>query len=594
MQAIILAAGKGSRLADMTSNSPKVMLDINKTPLIKLTIETLYLSGIRKVIVAIGHCGMQIRGLLSDSYKEMKIEYVTNEYFESTNNIYTVWLCKNHFKSEDTLLIEGDVLFDEAIIKSFINSKSPNIIAVSELKPWMNGTILEKHNGIYQLKKSNSKAFKKSGLKTINIYKFSKEFSRKIFIPLIKNAIEKGKVNLYYENALTNDILNEYFDIYKVSRNERWIEIDNATDLFHAVLQFSNPEHKYNSLLKSYGGLWRSSEIIDFLYLSNPFFPPDELINELSNALSGLVKNYPSGPTTINQLSAATFQVNSEYTLVSNGASEMIEVVLAILNSTFGIFTPTFDEYINRVQNDKMRTTKLTSPDFLPDLPMIKSLSTTCDCIILINPNNPTGKGIKQDTILSMLDYLKKNKKYLIVDESFADFSSIPISLLSNQILRRYSNLFIIKSMGKSYGIPGLRLGALFTSNKEILQKVRSKLPIWNINSIAEYFFELFPRYKSTYIDACKKIQIERNYLGNRLSKNKNLSVFDSDANFIFLELLNGQSSEDLAFSLFRDYNILVKDCNSKKGISGKTYLRVAVKTREDNNKLIHALNSLV
>src|SRR5690606_22321603 len=129
-------------------------------------------------------------------------------------------------------------------------------------------------------------------------------------------------------------------------RNERWIEIDNATDLFHAVLQFSNPEHKYNSLLKSYGGLWRSSEIIDFLYLSNPFFPPDELINELSNALSGLVKNYPSGPTTINQLSAATFQVNSEYTLVSNGASEMIEVVLAILNSTFGIFTPTFDEYI--------------------------------------------------------------------------------------------------------------------------------------------------------------------------------------------------------------------------------------------------------
>lgn len=413
-------------------------------------------------------------------------------------------------------------------------------------------------------------------------------------MPLIKNAIKKKQLGLYYEDIITDSILNKHFEIYKAGKKEKWIEIDNAVDLFHAILQFSDPEHKYNSLLKSYGGLWRSSEIIDFFYLSNPFFPPDGLINELKNALPRLLDNYPSGGTTINHLAATTFQVKSGYTIVSNGASEMIECVLGILNCTFGILTPTFDEYINRVEKPKIRTAKLTAPDFLPDLTMIKNLSTTCDCIILINPNNPTGKGLKRDTILSMLDYLKENRKYLIVDESFADFSGTPVSLLSNHILRTYNNLFIIKSMGKSYGIPGLRLGALFTSNKEIRQRVRSKLPIWNINSIAEYFFELFPRYRSIYIDACKKVQNERNYLSTQLSKNKNLSVFNSDANFVFLELLNGRSSKDLAFSLFRDYNILVKDCNSKKGISGKAYLRVAVKTREDNDKLIHAINSLV
>ncbi|MDE6338528.1 MAG: aminotransferase class I/II-fold pyridoxal phosphate-dependent enzyme [Muribaculaceae bacterium] len=181
----------------------------------------------------------------------------------------------------------------------------------------------------------------------------------------------------------------------------------------------------------------------------------------------------------------------------------------------------------------------------------------------------------------------------LIVDESFVDFSDggFDNTLLRNEILELNPTLCVMKSISKSYGVPGLRLGVLASANEELITKMKKDVAIWNINSFAEFYMQIYGKYEKDYARACDKFREEREIFFNELNEIPNLRVIPSQANYFLCELTGSMTAHELALMLMTDHDILIKDCTSKKGFpNGKQYIRIAIRDRNDNNRLISAL----
>lgn len=197
---------------------------------------------------------------------------------------------------------------------------------------------------------------------------------------------------------------------------------------------------------------------------------------------------------------------------------------------------------------------------------------------------------------MRIIDECRKKDVLCIIDESFVDFADgdIRYTLLDDDLLQTYTNLLVIKSISKSYGVPGLRLGIAASANTEILQKMRNQMPIWNINSMAEYFLQIHGLYANDYLDACDKIAEERSRMIVELEKLRGLRVYPSQANYIMCCIHGKINAKDVANILVKDYNILIKDLTAKDGVPSEKYIRLAVKNRKENDELIQALKSIL
>jgi len=591
MQAIILSAGKGTRLGDLTSNCNKSMLEINGQTIISTALDKIASTGIKEVIIVIGYNGQAIEASIGNYYMGMLITYVQNDNFENANNIYSIWLCRNFLTRSDTMILEGDLIFDQEIIDNVLSSID-NTIVVAPLASAMNGSIVEiDHFQNMHFSKSskivdpNSKKYK-----TVNIYLFTQKFSQQVYVPLLAKEVLSGNLNQYYEDVLNTDIIRTFFKLQILSDNNKWFEIDTPSDLMIASVLFSKGERKYNELVMNYGGYWRFPKIADHYYLTNPFFPNQQMLNELKEALGELILNYPSGRTLLNTLATPIYKCEKKHLLVGNGSSEMIKILLNKLPGKFGVIVPTFEEYLNIIDPTKLVTLLPSSENFEVTIEELEILSNQVDCIIIVNPNNPTGSHLSSDLILQLLNILHSKGKYLILDESFADFF-IGESILSSKNLNRFDNLFIIKSLGKSHGIPGIRCGLLFSSNNRYMEILKNSLPIWNTNSILEHYLEIFPRYQRQFEQSCAKVAEERDCFYNELKEVSYLIPYPSYANFILCEVTTGSiTASEIVHILLEEFNILVKFCGSKKGFGKREFIRIGIKDRRSNKLLITAL----
>lgn len=155
--------------------------------------------------------------------------------------------------------------------------------------------------------------------------------------------------------------------------------------------------------------------------------------------------------------------------------------------------------------------------------------------------------------------------------------------------------LCVMKSISKSYGVPGLRLGILASSDKDIISKMKKDVAIWNINSFAEFYLQIYNKYENDYIKSCEKFRKERQTFFNELSLIPYLRVIPSEANYFLCEITDKYTSYELTLKLLSEYNILIKDCSSKKGFpDNKQYIRIAIRNRQDNARLIQALRTLI
>jgi len=602
MQAIILAAGMGKRLGFLTKESTKCMVKVNRKTLIDRMLDQLTQHDLKRIIIVIGYEGQKLKKYVGNQVNNIQIEYIENPIYDKTNNIYSLSLAKNQLQEDDTLLIESDLIFEDSIFNKIISDPYPDLALVAKYEPWMDGTmtVLDENNFINNFVPKQSLNYANVDIyyKTLNIYKFSQSFSRNRYVPFLEAYSKTFGNNEYYEQVLRVLAMLDKTGLKGLPlENEKWYEIDDIQDLDIAETLFADSENKLSLYQKRYGGYWRFPKLIDFCYLVNPYFPPKQMKNELKANFDRLLSEYPSGLKVNSMLIAKNFGIKQEYVCVGNGAAELIKSLMCHLDGKVGIVLPTFEEYSNRKK----------SVDIITYTPDNRNFSYTSDdlkkyfadkkitSLLLINPDNPSGNFISKKDLDSLINWCNERKINVVIDESFVDFSdgSEENTLLKDEILEKYNNLTVIKSISKSYGVPGLRLGIIATSSTNLLNKIRKDVSIWNINSFAEYYLQIFSKYEHFYQKATKEFISERNRFYDKLQEITYLRIIPSQANYFLCEIREHYTSTELTNLLLDDYNILIKDCKNKSGILNDYYIRIAIRNKVDNDKIIECLKHL-
>lgn len=596
MQAIILAAGMGNRLGKYTKNNTKCMLEINGTTLIKRALEALHVNGIRRCVIVVGYQKQNLMDHVGSSYKDMEIVYVSNDVYAKTNNIYSLYLAKDYLVEDDTLLLESDLIFEQRILSELLENPEPTMAVVAPFESWMDGTVVRISGNKTITQFIPKSCFKYSEIgeyyKTVNIYKFSKTFSENSYVPFLEAYSRTMGNNEYYEGVLriiTNLDKNEMKAM--VLKKHRWYEIDDVQDKDIAEAIFSSTDsERVEKMQKRFGGYWRFPRLLDYCYLVNPYFPPKTLRQEMKNSFKELLTEYPSGLNVQNLLSGKLFSVDDTCILTGNGAAELIRALGLSLEGSLGVIYPTFNEYPESFPKDRIIECIAENKSY--SLDNLLSWARLCDNLLLINPDNPSGNYIARADVLSLLDSMKTDGKKLVLDESFIDFAEpeCRTTFLDQDLLDLYPNLIVIKSISKSYGVPGLRLGVLACGDRAFVKSARKHLSIWNINSFAEYFLQIIGKYKKEYSSACDRISEERAWFKVELEQTGLLTVFPSQANYFLCKCAPFFTAGEITSWLLSRHDIFVKDLSGKKGIDGNSWIRLAVRSREDNKRLIKKL----
>jgi histidinol-phosphate/aromatic aminotransferase/cobyric acid decarboxylase-like protein/choline kinase len=599
MQAIILAAGMGKRLGKYTQDGTKCMVRVNGKSLIERALEALLDAGVKRVILVVGYRADTLRSFLEGKYPELEIIYVTNDIYATTNNIYSLWLAREYLSADDTILLESDLIFQGEILAQLLADPEPNLAVVSKYESWMDGTVtmLDDERNIVSVIDKTAFKWKRVAeyYKTVNIYKFSKEFSRSYYLPFLEAYLAAFGHNQYYEQVLKvlaflEDVRFKGFPV----KGRRWYEIDDPNDLAVAETIFSEHEKKLERMQSRYGGYWRFPGVLDYCYLVNPYFPPRRLEKEMASSFHTLLTQYPSGAAVQGSLAGKVFGVEPERIAVGNGAAELIDIIAGLLPGTMTIATPSFNEYPARFGLDRTRFFPTAEKGFSYRADELEAAMEKADILVLVNPDNPSGHFLGQAETKGLVDKLLAKGKKVLVDESFADFAepALRFSLLDDAYLAGRPGLIVIKSISKSYGVPGLRLGVLASGDTALIEVVRKRLPVWNVNSFGEFFLQIADKYKSDYRSACDRLAAERQRFAALLEATGILAVYPSQANYLLCRLLDGGSSKKLAVKLLEEKSIFIKDLAGKAGFpEDGQFVRLAVRRTEENDRLVAAIS---
>ena len=601
MQAIILAAGMGKRLGEYTKNNTKCMVPVNGVPLIDRVLNQLSSLKLSRVVIVVGYEGQKLIDYIGNEYNGLKIEYIFNSIYDKTNNIYSLALAKDKMQEDDTLLLESDLIFDDRLFSLVIDNPCPNLALVAKYEAWMDGTMVQIDDERNIVNFVPKEAFRHeqadSYYKTVNIYKLSKEFSANRYVPFLEAYMKAIGNNEYYENVLR---ILSFLDCKNLKAlpitDEKWYEIDDKQDLDIAEALFADDEQLMQKFYSRYGGFWRFPKMLDFCYLVNPFFPSQRMLDEMKASFQTLLTEYPSGMKVNALLASKCWGVSEKYIVPGNGAAELIKFLMDNLNGKLGVIRPSFEEYPNRYQGEVVTFIpqnsdfRYTGQDII-DYYANKDIAN----LLLINPDNPSGNFIPKDDILKVADWCKLNQVRFIVDESFVDFSEEYeiCSMLDDTILESYPNMIVVKSISKSYGVPGLRLGIMASADEVLIKEAKKYVSIWNINSFAEFFMQIFTKYSKDYHKACGSFQAERADFLSKLYEIPFIHVMPTQANFVLCEVKEPYSSMEIVKRMLREHNILLSACSAKKGLQGGKYLRIAIRGHQDNARLIEAFKQL-
>ena len=598
MQAIILAAGMGKRLKELTSNATKCMVEVKGEMMIHKTLMHLEKLNLNKIVLVVGYEGQQLMDYVNSLGLKTPVEYVVNDVYDKTNNIYSLYLAKEYLLQDDTLLLESDLVYEEAVIRKLVDTPYPSLVLVDKFESWMDGTCItvDEDDNITSFVSKREFDFTKTDeyYKTVNLYKFSKNFSEKYYVPFLEAYCNAMGLNEYYEQVLKVITFLGDLEIKAVKLNgEKWYEIDDVQDLDIAESLLAGKEEKLEKMQKRFGGYWRYPKLIDFCYLVNPYFPNKKLVSEMQTNFERLLGEYPSGMGVNSLIAAKIFGLHASQVIVGNGAAELIKSLMERFTGRLGMAFPTFQEYPNRkaekdvvpyfVTNDEFRYTAKDLMDFYEDKDI--------EVLTLINPDNPSGNYIRREDVLKLSEWCEKKNIRFVVDESFVDFvdEEETTTLLDAGILKANPNLIVVKSISKSYGVPGLRLGVLASSDEELIAEMKKDVAIWNINSFAEFYLQIYEKYAKDYAKAIEKFKQTRAAYIKDLQALSGLRVLPTQANYVLCEVTSGVTSRKLAEDLLEE-NILIKDLSTKKGFDGKNYIRLAVRDEKDNAILVEAL----
>jgi histidinol-phosphate/aromatic aminotransferase/cobyric acid decarboxylase-like protein/choline kinase len=590
MKALILAAGYGNRMRPLTDNAHKTLLTIAGETIIGRILDGLCDNGITDFVIVTGYRHQELMDYCSNNYPRCSIQYVHNERYRETNNIFSMALAFEQISIDsDLILIESDLIYEPAVIQRLLASKYANVALVDRYGSGMDGTVVKVENNVITSvippHLQDAKFDFSDKYKTLNIYKFSKDFCNLVFKKLLTYYAKTINDNCYYELILGILIYMQQETIHaEILEGEKWAEVDDPNDLHVAEFAF---DHKRRAAIleDGFGGYW-NYDILDFCFIRNMYFPNTSVISEMRNNLPDLLHNYGSRQSLLNQKLAWLLLCDKNSVHALNGAAQVYPMLkLRLAGKKVLIPSPTFGEY-PRIFPDAAIYSDTVGIDFNE----IVKKSVPCDVIVFVNPNNPTGSLIDSKKIM---DFASKNpKKTVIVDESFIEFANIPsvLSLLEHEPLK---NVIIIKSLSKSMGMPGLRLGYVYSRSEEFNAYMKECMPIWGLNSLAEFAMEIILKHRKSlnqsYIDTIRDREEFRHALSGLPCV---AEVYSSAGNFILVSLKDPKSASRISEILLSKYSIYVKDI-SHKFPDGRAYLRLAVRLPSENALLVKCLKEI-
>ncbi len=334
---------------------------------------------------------------------------------------------------------------------------------------------------------------------------------------------------------------------------------------------------------------------VDFCYLSNKFFPTAEIMTELSQDFADVVRNYPSMQGEQCELAGALTGYAPDQIIVGNGASELIHLVTARLGQRWLMPYPSYMEYENVIRDFKkeIRLFHLREDENFAlnvERLLAEVREHQIDSMVLPNPNSPTGQKTSVEDLLTILR--SGLLKTVVIDESFIEFTAVNRAEIPTlrEFLNQFPNLIIMRSLGKDFGVCGLRLGLMATANAEVLSEIKRFLPIWNISPLAEKFLRLCARHLDDYEKARVQCIRETQILAKNLAGIPTLKVFQTYSNFILFKILDERvTSVELRDHLLTSLGHYVRDCSRKLGLSNK-FIRVGTNVPEENLRLVNGI----
>jgi threonine-phosphate decarboxylase len=603
--AIILAAGKGSRLAKYTKSIPKALLPIKYgQSIIERLLHQLQDNGFKDVVIVIGYMEnntTQRINELSKNYNNLNINVVSNPEFETTGTLKSLLIGMENIENlnQDILVVEGDVVCDSQIIEKVLTLNCNTILGDSskKLDDEAMKYITDKSGVVQRISKdipSNTSTGEALGIVYLTNVKETG------FFPNAKKVFKSNNYSFYEEVIDTKSIEFKVIDVYPF----KWTEVDFPVEYKKARQIFSGTEKiKFNQSIfdetnhsPSIFSLINDFDIPikDFCFLANPYLLNDSFIDEMSLELKQLFSTYPPLQNQLAE-SVSKFHNNNilpENIAVGNGATELIHIIN--LNSNGSIVPiPTFSEYIDNVDN--VLTYQLKEENNF-DLDMEEFIEfcrqqdrRKYTNIILINPNNPIGRLFQKHEMELLLNSISDYT--IIIDESFIDFSDKEESVLD--LINDFKNLVVVKSFGKTLGMPGARVGAIYSS-KNYIKKVSRKIPVWNVNCIASHILNLMSdnKFKEKLFESISMVKNDTKELYNDLKSIDRLKVFQPYGNFVMAKIINGMMAKELRNLLLED-GIFIRDCTNKIGL-GPEYIRIASRTKEENKDIVRHLEILL
>lgn len=338
---------------------------------------------------------------------------------------------------------------------------------------------------------------------------------------------------------------------------------------------------------------FNSNEIIDFSANINPLGLNENIKSAMIKAINKIIK-YPDITYFDLKNSIREFEnINSENIILGNGAAEVIFNIIRALTPKKALLpAPTFSEYeeaILSVGGNIEYFHLKEDNEFILDNKFIKEINENIDITFICNPNNPTGVLSDNNFINELLKKSVVSNTIVVVDESFLDFVKDNNKYSSKELLKKYNNLIIVKSLTKFFAMPGARIGYGICSNNDIISKINKVTVPWSVNIMATDGIIQGLNEKSYIDNSIEYVNNEKEYLYNALKEISYIKVFKPSVNFIMFKLL---IDLDLKSELIKR-KILIRSCDNYTGLNNSFY-RVAVRTREENDKLIKELNNIL
>jgi histidinol-phosphate/aromatic aminotransferase/cobyric acid decarboxylase-like protein/choline kinase len=588
LQAVILAAGYGRRMSPLSDSCHKALLPVGGTTILGRIMDGFAEIDVRRVTVVTGYRAEDVEGFLRENYPEVDLRLVHNPRFAETNNVVSLSMAFNEMSFDaDVVLSECDLLFDPSVLRRLVDSPGRNVALVDHYRTGMDGTVVALQDGlvssVYSTDSQDADFSYQDKYKTLNIYRFDREFCRRTLQPLLHTYATEIDSSSYYELvlAMLSNIPAHQITAEVVS-GERWVEVDDPNDLVAADFRF-RPERRGEILDQAFGGHWNFN-VLDFSFMRNSYFPSGAMLAAMRHALPELVSDYGSAQKVLNTKLSYVLRCDPARLQVLHGAAQAFPILTQLLGSDgVAIPAPAFGEYARL----------FADADSYPDGPGIEwsdleSAASSHRVCVVVNPNTPTGTTLPTRDLHALAKRTPGTLWW--IDESFIAFSGEPsiVDLLEQDPLE---NVLVLTSLSKCLGMPGLRLGYVYSTDERLVEAVGLQLPVWNLSSPAEFMLELLVKFSSTYVESLERTADDREAFRDQLIDLPAVAdVNPSGGNFL-LVTLEGESEDaaTLRSWLLAERGIEIKNVTDRFP-DGAPRLRIAVRLPQENARLVEAV----